>query len=226
MCHQSLLPASDDEDIFASIDLSAISDPFPKLIHLDCNRDTSNYNDWVADKCFTNIFPFDETCLYDPGLLSNLFLVSRQLIAELKLLGQDDREKRLSVTNLLHFVYNELSDLEVDKDLQMIQSLLENKKFVPSAQDGKHYIHGYFEWRLLLALIAVKKGGAVSHLKDLSIELVAYSVTRTGVGCRFLSLQVNYLAKDHPLYSRTLISRTSRHSLASALNRCGVSFSQ
>lgn len=177
----STLLESDDEDIFARIDLSTISDPFPKLIHLDCNKDSSNYSDWLADKCFTNVFPVDEACLYDPGLLSDLFTASRQTILEMKMLGQDQVSKRLSVTNLLHFVYSELSDLDVAHDLLMIRSLLDNKKFHPNGQDGKQYVHGYFEWKLLLALIAMKTDGAVAILKDICIELVSYSISKTGV---------------------------------------------
>lgn len=175
----STMLESDDEDIFARIDLSTISDPFPKLIHLDCNKDSSQYSDWVTDKCFTNVFPVDEACLYDPGLLSDLFTSCRQTILEMKMLGQDQLSKRLNVTNLLHFVHER--DLDVAQDLQLIRSLLENKKFFPNGQDGKQYVHGYFEWKLLLALIAMKTEGAVGILKDICIELVSYSVSKIGV---------------------------------------------
>lgn len=163
--------------------MSSLSDPFPKLIHLDCTKAGSTYNDWVSpDKCFTNVFPVDESCLYDSELLSDLFTISRQTILEMKVLGQDQLAKRLSVTHLLHFVYNELGELEgVAKDLQMIRNLLENKKFTPTAHDGKHYVHGYFEWKLLLALIAMKAEGAVNTLTELSIELVGHSINRMGV---------------------------------------------
>lgn len=100
----------------------------------------------------------------------------------MKMLGQQDQlAKRLSVTNLLHFVHNELSVLKLDQELQMIRSLLENKKFSPTNQDGKQYVHGYFEWKLLLALIGMKTEGAVHMLKDLCIELVSYSISRMGV---------------------------------------------
>lgn len=134
------------------------------------------------DKCFTNVFAVDESCLYEPALLSDLFAISRQTILEMKLSSnQDQSSKRLSVTNLLHFVHNELGELQVAHELQIMRSLLENRKCIPTAQDNKKYVHGYFEWRLILALIAMKTEGAVNAIKDLSIELVSYSISRMGV---------------------------------------------
>lgn len=180
-----LIAESDDEDIFASIDLSSISDPSPKIIHLDCHKDTSNYNDWVADKCFTNAFPIDESCLFDPELLRDFFNISRQTILELKVLGhgqEQQQSKRLTVTNLLHFVHNEVEHLNVAQDLLMLKSLLDHPKFLPTAaQDSKQYIHGYFEWKLLLALIAIKTEGAAELVKDLLIQLVSHSINRLAV---------------------------------------------
>lgn len=162
--------------------MDAISDPpLPKLIHLDCNNECSNYNDWTSEKSFTNVFSVDETCFHDPGLIPDIFLKARQSILEMKLLGQGQQSTRLSVTHLLHYVYNELEVLHVDKELEIIRSLLEDKKFTPSGQDNKQYVHGYFEWKLLLALISIKRGNAADQVKDLCAELVVYSVNLMGV---------------------------------------------
>lgn len=124
----------------------------------------------------------DESCLSDPRLLNDLFMLSRQSILEMKMLGQDHQlSKRQTVTNLLHFVHNHLSELEVQKELEMLSSLLDNKRFAPTSQDGKQYVHAYFEWKLLLALIALKSQVAVDSLKDLCVEIFSYSVNILGV---------------------------------------------
>ena len=181
---KSVLAESEDEDIFAQIDLDAISDPIPSLVYLDCGKDCSNYDDWTAEKSFLNVFPVDEECLHDPEIRLNLFQAARQTILEMKLLGQDQLPMRLSVTNLLHFVYSEGCAMKFEKEVEIIRDILENRKFIPNSQDNKEYTHGYFEWRLLLALIAIKQGLPAGHVKDLFDDLVFYSINAIGVRWR------------------------------------------
>lgn len=140
----------------------------------------------------------------------------------MKMLGQDQLQKRLTVTNFLHFVYNEIGNGSAAQDLQLIRSLLDDNKFLPTVQDGKHYVHGYFEWKLLLILIAEKSDGCANILKDLCVQLMGYSICIVGVSNNHFNLG----SSNHMLSfsSRTLISVKIRHSHATVSNLCGPLF--
>lgn len=176
---------SDDEDdlIFSRIDMDSFCEPAEtKLIHLDCNQDCSNYNEWTGGKSFAKVFsPVEESSLYDADLLSDLFLIAKQTIVELKLQAPKDQlEKRLAVTNLLHFTYSELRNVDAT-NLDLITSLLDHKQFSPTPQDSSNYLHGYLEWKYILALIAQKMEKGISAIQQLCLELISYSIGTMGV---------------------------------------------
>lgn len=148
----------------------------------------------------------------DPQVLKNLFLTTRTSVLKLKSLRQDQLtdapKERAQVSRLLHYVINYIEDLEDDSRtingyIGLIQSLLELESFVPNVGQFQksnsalgqeqcvkfQYSHGYFEWRLLLLIIAMRQelrgeslGSNHVHFKK-ALMLFIYDLIMSSVKC-------------------------------------------